>query len=74
MYSHKSLLLNNSSVWIKRQDDTDFDVTMGSFDGAEICEPAGLYIINVLCDKYKKERVGLYRDRSLAWSAKDKKQ
>ena len=66
MYSHKSLLLNNSSVWIKRQDDTDFDVTMGSFDGAEICDPAGLYIINVLCDRNQKERVGLYRDGGLA--------
>ena len=74
MYSHKSLLLNNSSVWIKRHNDTDFHVTMGSFDGAEICDPAGLYITNVLCDKYKKERVDLYRDGSLAWSAKNKKQ
>ena len=47
---------------------------MGSFDGAEICDPAGLYIINALCDKNHKERVGLYKDGGLAWSAKDKKQ
>ena len=74
MQLRKSFLLNNTSVWIKRADDPDFDVTMGSFDSVEICEPAGLYIINVLGEKYKKERVGLYRDGGLARSEKDKKQ
>ena len=38
MYSRKSLLFNNTFVWIKTEDDPDFDITMGSFDGAEICE------------------------------------
>ena len=44
----------------------DFDVTMGSFDGAEICEVVGLYILHELGEKYGKERIGLYRDDGLA--------
>ena len=36
MHSRKSPLFNNTSVWIKREGCPDFDVTMGSFDGAEI--------------------------------------
>jgi hypothetical protein len=35
---------------------------MGSYDGAEICELAVLFILNSLAKKYGKERVGLYRD------------
>ena len=44
----------------------DFDVTMGSFDGAEICEVVGLYILHELGEKYGKERIALYRDDGLA--------
>ena len=67
MHSCKSLLFNNISVWIKREGDPDFDVTMGSFDGTETCEPVGVYILNVLGEKYGKERVGLYRNDALAY-------
>ena len=35
--SRKSLLFNDTTVQIKRGD-PDFDVTMGSIDGVEICE------------------------------------
>ena len=38
---------------------------MGSFDGAEVCELIGLYILNSLAKKYGKDRVGLYRDDGL---------
>ena len=33
---------------------------------AEICKLVGVYIFNVLGEKYGKERVGLYRDDGLA--------
>ena len=62
IHSCKSLLINNISVWIKRKDDPVFDVTMGSFDGAEISQLVGVHILNVLGEKYGKERVGLYKD------------
>ena len=35
--SRKSLLFNDTTVWIKRGG-SDFDVTKGSIDGVEICE------------------------------------
>eukprot|EP00794_Sanderia_malayensis_P001438 gene1438-biopygen1186 len=39
---------------------------MGSFDGAEICELVGLFILNKLATKYGKDNIGLYRDDGLA--------
>ena len=35
--SRKSLLFNDTTVWIKRGG-SDFDVTKGSIDSVEICE------------------------------------
>jgi hypothetical protein len=43
-----------------------FDVTMGSYDGAEICELVGLFILSKLEAKFGKNQVGLYRDYGLA--------
>ena len=42
MHCGKSLLFNNSDIWMKKEGNKDFDVTMGRFDGAEICEMVGL--------------------------------
>ena len=39
---------------------------MGSFDGAEICELVGLFILNHLGKRFGKENIGLYRDDGLA--------
>ena len=39
---------------------------MGSHDGAEICELAGLYILSILGEVYGIQNVGLYRDDGLA--------
>ena len=45
-HARKSLLFNDEKTWMKKQNDSLFDVTMGSFDGAEVCELVGLYILN----------------------------
>ena len=37
-----------------------------SYDGAEICELAGLYILSTLRRVYRIQNVGLYRDDGLA--------
>ena len=66
MHSRKFLLFNNTDIWIKKNGDPDFDVTMGSSDGAELCEPVSLYILHILGEKYGKHRIGLYRDDGLA--------
>ena len=39
---------------------------MGAFDGAEICELVGTYLLSILAEKYPKEDIGLYRDDGLA--------
>ena len=53
-------------MWIKNSENPMFDVTMGSFDGAEICEIVGLYLLDKLSVLLHKEDVGLYRDDGLA--------
>ena len=58
MYSYKK-------CWRKKGNSL-FDVTMGAFDGAEICELVGCFILNKLSQKYNKRDVGLYRDDGLA--------
>ena len=50
----------------KKDSEGLFDVTMGSHDGAEICELVGLFILNHLSKKFGKESIGLYRDDGLA--------
>ena len=64
--ARKSVLFSNHETWIKLNDNNLFDVTMGSFDGAEICELVGLYLLNELSDKFGKNNVGIYRDGGLA--------
>ena len=40
-------------------------MTVGSHDGAEICELIGLFVLNTLQDRFGKD-VGLYREDGLA--------
>ena len=44
--ARKSLLFYKGRAWVKKGDDILFDVTMGSFDGAKICELVGLYLLD----------------------------
>ena len=43
-----------------------FDVTMGSFDWAKICEIVGIYLLEKLSPLLRKENFHLYRDYDLA--------
>ena len=47
MHCRESLLFNNLDIWTKKEGNKDFDVTIGSFDGTEICELVGLYILYI---------------------------
>ena len=42
-----------------------FDVTMGSYDGAELCELVGLYILHIMSQEFPEIDFGLYRDDGL---------
>lgn len=66
MHCRKSLLYDNDIAWAKKNNNNMFDVTMGSYDGAEICELVGLFLLNTLSEKYGKDNLGLYRDDGLA--------
>ena len=65
MHCRKSLLFDNDTAWVKKTNNM-FDVPMGSFDGAEICELVGLFLLSTLRDKFKSNDIGLYRDDGLA--------
>lgn len=66
MHARRSLLFGDGKTWVKRDKDTCFDVTMGSFDGAEVCELVGAFILNELSTLIPKHSIGLYRDDGLA--------
>ena len=65
MNARKSILFHDSEPWMKKTDSA-FDVTMGAFDGAEVCELVGLYILNQLEDVIPQQNLGIYRDDGLA--------
>ena len=39
---------------------------MGAFDGAEVCEIVGTYLLSLLGEKYNPSEIGLYRDDGLS--------
>ena len=41
-----------------------FDVTMGAYDGAKVCEKYCL--LHKISEKYEKNSIGLYRDDGLS--------
>ena len=61
----KSLLFNNQQTWIKRDSEL-FDVTMGAYDGAVVCELVGNYLLYELSKLYEKKNIALYRDDRVA--------
>lgn len=65
LLAKRSLLFNDDCPWEKKSASNQFDVTMGSFDGAETCELVGCYILSLLTEKYGRN-IGLYRDDGLA--------
>ena len=69
LHCRKSFLFLEGQPWTKSGLD-NFDVPMGSFDGAEVCELIGLYLLHKLTNGvntlFEKSKVGLYRDDGLA--------
>ena len=63
-HSRNSFIFGPSgSSWSKKNG--TFDVTMGSFDGAEVCELVGLFLLKKITGFTPPEKVGLYRDDGL---------
>jgi len=68
MHTKKTLLFSGERPWIKKgQNEKLFDVTMGSFDGAEACELVVCFLLNQLNKELgQASSIGLYRDDGLA--------
>ena len=64
-HARKSLLFHSNQPWIKRDSDT-FGVTMGAYDGAEICELVGIFMLSLLSKKFSSNNIGLYCDDGLS--------
>ena len=65
LHACKSLVFNKNEAWGKK-DNPDFDVTLGSFDGMEVCELVGLYLLDILREEFDDNKIGLYRDDRLS--------
>ena len=49
--ARKSMLYLNMNPWTKKSG--EFDVTMGAWDGAEVCELIGLYMLSQIEEKHR---------------------
>lgn len=65
LQARKTLLFHEGETWVKKSGNEDFDVTMGCFNGAEVCELVGTYILSKIESIINKQDVGLYRDDGL---------
>ena len=68
-----SFLFSDNSAWIKKIGGK-FDITMGGFHGAEICDLVGLYLLSQLAELLPKGWIALYRDDGLAVSSASPRQ
>lgn len=66
VHSCKTVLSYNNDIWIKKDNDNNFDVPMGSYHGAELCELMGLFLLDKLRSTFKVGEYGIYRDDGLA--------
>ena len=63
--ARKSFLFFNGRYWSKKSN-PNFDVPMGAFDGAEVCDICGLYILSLLEKLNLNVSFGSYKDDGLA--------
>lgn len=64
IYVIRLLLFSENVLWEKKIFNDWFDVIMGLFDGVEICELVGFYILLCFIEKYGNN-IGFYCDDGL---------
>ena len=60
----KSVLVYNNTTWEKKTTDNS-DITMGSFDAAQIADLVGIYILDTLGRVLDLKNIRIYRDDGL---------
>ena len=58
-------LFDCNKAWVNKKKEK-FDVAMGAYDGAEVCELVGTYLLSLLSEKYNVDEIRLYRDDGLS--------
>ena len=66
--ARKQLITWDDSNWTKKNG--VFDVSVGSFDGAECCDVVGLFLLHHLKREFPLEKLSLYRDDGIGITAK----
>ena len=61
--ARKSILSHENSTWTKTS--SNFDIAMGAYDGAEMTDLVGIYILHRLSQVVPEIEFGLYRDDGL---------
>ena len=60
-----SLLFHSNQPCVKR-DSVTFDVTVRAYDGSEICEFVGMFMLSLLSKTFKTNTIGLYCNDGLS--------
>ena len=64
MHARRSVLFCRNVTWAKK-DNSDFDLAMGAYDGAEMCKLIGLFLLDRIQNDCKELELGMYRDDGL---------
>ena len=64
-HCRKWLQYHENEAWKKKNSDNCFDVTMGMYDGAEVCEQVSALVLSTLANSIPIGNSGLYRDDGL---------
>ena len=65
MHTCKSVMFYDNIMWKQSNNNDNFDVPMGSFHGAEVCDLVGL-LLHHSSMIINTKSIGLYRDDELA--------
>ena len=60
--ARKSLLFTEGIIWMKKGENALFDGTKGLYNGADVHELVGIYLLGKLSNIIDKKKTGLYRD------------
>ena len=61
LHARKSLLYYNDEPWVKKGESN-----LDAYDGAEVCELIGIFMLSLLSEHITSNHTGLYRDGGLA--------
>ena len=71
--SRRSFLVKDGVFWAKKEN-PDFDVAMGGYDSAEVCDLVGLFLLSEIKKLKLNADFGLYKDDGLGASSASPKQ